>query len=120
MFRIKLRPGQGVQRFRVLSTEGGLSDRGKPQKTFTPVGEIIGMLIVASQGEMQQWRGQEINKQEAHPVLYKIIQQGVENKAKPTDILVLGNRKFTVKGVHNPADLNHFTVYFAEERKDLQ
>jgi len=115
-----LRPGQGFQRFSVLSNEGGLSDWGKPQKTFTPAGEIIGMLTVASVGEMQQWRGQELNKQEAHPVLYKIIQQGVENKAKPTDILVLENRKFMVKGLHNPADLNHFTVYFAEERSDLQ
>ncbi len=120
MFRNRLRPGQGFQKFSVLSNEGGLSDRGKPQKTFIPSGEIIGMLTVASQGELQQWRGHEINKQEAHPVLYKIIQQGIENRAKPTDVLVLGNRKFTVKGVHNPASLNHFTVYFAEERNDLQ
>lgn len=120
MFRIRLCPGQGFQRFNVLSNEGGLSDRGRPKKTFTPKGEIIGMLTVASQGEMQQWRGQEINKQDAHPVLYKIIQQGAENRAKPTDILIFGNRKFTVKGVHNPAGLNHFTVYFAEERNDLQ
>ncbi len=120
MLRNRLRPGQGFQRFSVLSNEGGLSDRGKPQKTFTPAGEIIGMLTIASQGELLQWRGQEINKQDAHPVLYKIIQRGAGNKAKPTDILILGNRKFTVKGVHNPAGLNHFTVYFAEERNDLQ
>jgi len=85
-----------------------------------PAGEIIGMLTVASVGEMQQWHGQELNKQEAHPMLYKIIQQGTENRAKHGDVLVLGNRRFTVKGIHNPAGLDHFTVYFAEEREDLQ
>ncbi len=120
MLRARLRPGQGFQRFGILSNEGGLSDRGKAQKTFTPAGEIIGMLTIASRGELQQWRGRELNKQDAHPVLYKIIQRGAENRAKPTDVLVLGDRKFTVRGVHNPADLNHFTVYYAEERNDLQ
>ncbi len=120
MFHGLLRPGQGFQQFSVLSNKGGLSDRGKPQKTFKSAGEIIGMLTVASHGEMKQWRGQELNRQDAHPVLYKIIQQGTANRAKPTDILMLGNRKFTVKGVHNPAGLDHFTVYFTEERNDLQ
>ncbi len=120
MFQIRLRPGQGFQRFNVLSNEGGVSGNGRTQSHFSPKGEIIGMLTVASHGELEQWRGRELNKQEAHPVLYKIIQKGAENRAKPTDILMLGDRKFTVKGVHNPAGLNHFTVYFAEERKDLQ
>ncbi len=120
MLRTRLRPGQGFQRFNVLSNEGGLSERGRPLKTFMPAGEIVGMLTVASVGEMQQWRGKELNKQDAHPMFYKIIQQGNENRAKYGDVLVLGKRRFTIKGIHNPASLDHFTVYFAEEREDLQ
>ncbi len=120
MFRGRLRPGQGFQCFKRLECQSGVSDRGRPQGGFTPAGEIIGMLAVASVGDMQQWRGQGLNKQEAHPMLYKIIQQGNKNRAKHDDILMLGNRKFTVKGIHNPAGLDHFTVYFVEEREDLQ
>lgn len=120
MFRRFLRPGDGFRKFEVLSNEGGTSERGRPQKSFEPAGEIIGLLAVASQGELQQWRGKELNRQDSHTVLYKIIQPGAENRAKPTDILVLGERKFTVTGVHDPAGLEHFTVYFAEERKDLK
>ncbi len=120
MFRGRLRPGQGFQRFERLECKSGVSDRGRPQDGLTPAGEIVGMLTVASVGEMQQWRGQELNKQEVHPILYKIIQQGAENRAKHGDVLALGSRRFTIKGIHNPAGLNHFTVYFAEEREDLQ
>ncbi len=120
MFRGRLRPGQGFQRFQRLEAQNGVSDRGRPMDGFIPAGEIIGMLTAASVGEMQQWRGQEINKQEAHPMLYKIIQQGAENRAKHGDVLLLGNRRFTIKGIHNPVGLDHFTVYFAEEWEDLQ
>ncbi len=121
MFQSMLRPGQGFQKFDVLSEREGLAANGRPKPETVHIGEIIGMLMIASHGELMQWRGQEKNKQEAHAVLYKIIHPGANTlQIKPTDVLLLGERRFTVKGIHNPAGLNRFTTYFAEEREDLQ
>lgn len=120
MFHTFLRPGQGFQTFTVLERRGGLTETGRPvAESFQPVGQFIGMLLLASQGDVTQWRGSEQWKQDGHPILYKIIQNGKGAIPKPGDIVELQGRKFYVLGVHNPAGRGHFNVYFALERRDL-
>ncbi len=121
MFHSFLRPGQGFQKFTVLSRQGGVTATGRPvAEKFTPVGEFTGIMMRASQGDVSQWKATEQWKQDGHPVLYKIIQRGISVSAKPGDMLELMDRKFYVLGTHNPAGLGHFCIYFAQERKDLQ
>jgi len=125
MFHGFLRPGQGFRRFTVLERKGGLSENGRPQsETFTPTGEIIGMLMLASHEATRQWKDNDSYKQNVHKVLYQIIQYGTANRAKPADILEWKDgekvRRFTINGIHDLAGLHHFTAYFAEEREDFQ
>jgi len=120
VFHTFLRPGQGFQTFTVLKRQGGLTEIGKPiAESFQPVGQFIGMLLLASQGDITQRRGSEQWKQDGHPILYKIIQHGGGAVPKPGDIVELQGRKLYVLGVHNPAEPGHFGVYFAQKRRDL-
>ncbi len=120
MFHGFVRPGQGFQWFTVLRRENSVSDNGRiAREMITPAGKIAGLLMAASVGDMQQWKGSEAYKQNTHTVLYKIIERGKSGIVKPTDVLELGERQFVVTGIHNPGGLGHFTVYFVEERLDL-
>ncbi len=119
MFRGLLRPGQGFRRYTVLKRSGGLSDNGRPvPECYTPVGELFGMIAQATPKEQEQW------KQAGHPVTHKVVQRGTGCQAEPTDVLELvtegKSRRFLIQGVHDPAELGHFTTYFTEERRDLQ
>ena len=120
MFHSFLRPGQGFQKFTVLSRQGSITETGRPiAEKFTSAGQFIGIMMRASQGDVSQWKATEQWKQDGHPVLYKIIQRGIGASAKPGDMLELMDRKFYVLGTHDPAGLGHFCIYFAQERKDL-
>lgn len=115
MFRGLLRPGQGFKRFEILRKTGGTTKKGRPTaKTFEVCGEIIGIVSQASQNEIAQW------KQNGHPISHTIVQRGSIDRAKPTDILRLDERRFLVQGVQDPGELGHFTIYKVEERDDLQ
>lgn len=119
-FRPMLRPGQGFQLFRVLRRVGGTTDSGRPRTSSkTPHGEFSGMITQASPTEIEQ------HKQLGTPITHTIVQRGTKNRAKATDILVLGEgeavRKFQVQGEpQDPGELGHFLVYKVEERADLQ
>ncbi len=119
MFGGLLRPGQGFRWFTVLKREGNVSENGRPKlQTLSEAGKITGIISQASQKEKDQW------KQAGHPITHKVIQQGAENRAQPEDVLEIeinGKvRRFLIQGVHDPAELGHFTTYFTEEREDLQ
>ena len=119
-FRPMLRPGQGFQLFRVLRRAGGTTESGRPRTiSNTPQGEFYGMITQASPKEIEQ------HKQLGTPITHTITQRGTENRARATDILVLGEgdtaRKFHVQGEpQNPGELGFFLVYKVEERADLQ
>lgn len=120
MFHILLRPGQEFHTFTALERRGGLTENGRPvAETFQPVGQFLGAMIRASQGELTQWKSANQWKQDGHSTLYKIIRYGGGAAPKPGDALELNGRKFYVLGVHNPVFLGHFDVYFAQERRDL-
>lgn len=115
MFRGLLRPGQGFRAFRVMRRTGKKTKTGRPQTGgFEDVGGILGIISQASQKEIEQW------KQSGHPISHTIVQRGTENQAKATDVLELGSRKFLVQGKQDPGELGHFTIYYVEEREDLQ
>ncbi len=125
MFHNFLRPGQGFRQLTVLRRAGGVTDNGRPETgAFTPSGEITGLIMLASRGEIEQWESREQWKQERHPVTHKIIQNGTQNRLSPSDVIESVSegktRRFIVKGAHDPAELGHFIIYFVEEREDLQ
>ena len=115
-FRGLLRPGQGFRAFTVLRKKGGLTATGRPKTSLSPDGEIYGIISQAKQNEIEQW------KQNGHPITHTILQRGTKDRAKATDVLELKgtNRRFTIKGVNDPGELGHFTIYYVEEREDLQ
>ncbi len=119
MFHGLLRPGQGFRWFDVLRRENDFTDNGKIAQDLTPAGKIAGIIMAASIGDMQQWKGGETYKQNTHTVLYKIIERGSSKIAKPADVLKLDGRQFIITGMHDPGGLGHYTVYFVEERLDL-
>ena len=118
--RPMLRPGQGFQLFRILRKSGGLTATGRPTASgHKPAGEFYGMITQASPKEIEQ------HKQLGTPITHTIVQRGTKDRAKATDILVLGEgetaRKFQVQGEpRDPGELGHFLVYTVEERADLQ
>ncbi len=125
MFHGLLRPGQGFRYFTVLKSEGGVAKNGRPEiQVLKPFGRIAGMIMRASHGEVEQWKSRNQWKQEGHPITHKVIQYGSRGSVNPSDILELvqssKTRRFVVKGIQEPAELNHFTVFFVEEREDLQ
>ena len=115
-FRGFLRPGQGFRLYNVLRRKGGLTDKGRPTQTFEQEGQLYGIISQASQAEKEQW------KQSGHPITHKVIQRGTKDQAKPTDVLELDGtgRRFIVQGLRDPGEIGHFTVYYTEERLDLQ
>ena len=115
-FRPMLRPGQGFKPFTILRREGGLTAKGRPTTSvLKPHGEFFGIISQASPTEIEQ------HKQLGSPITHTIVQRGTKNRAKATDILEHGNRRFLVQGdPHDPGELGHFLVYTVEERDDLQ
>ena len=116
-FRGLLRPGQEFRLFKVLRKKGGTTASGRPKATsLSPDGEFYGIISQASQKDIEQW------KQNGHPISHTIVQRGTKDRAKATEILELDgtNRRFIIKGVQDPGELGHFTIYKVEERVDLQ
>ena len=129
-----LRPGQGFKKFQVLKKTGTVSAAGSIGKSSSfAIGEVIGLLVGASQKEKEQW------KQDGHPISHKIIQRGVFPRGKATQYMKLTEdvmvppdnfgeppkkeevtRYFYIQGTKNPAEWNHEIIYYVEERKDLQ
>lgn len=119
-FRPMLRPGQGFQLFHVMRKSGGVTATGRPTSAaHQPAGEFYGMITQASPKEIEQ------HKQLGTPITHTIVQRGTTNRAKATDVLVLGEgdtaRYFQVQGEpRDPGELGHFLVYTVEERADLK
>lgn len=120
MFRGILRPGQGFQRFKSLTRNGNITGTGRPQTgALTETGQVLGIISQASQRDQDQW------KQNGHPITHTIVQRAAKHQASATDILLLTGRdgkerRFLVQGKIDPGELGHFTVYYVEEREDLQ
>ncbi|MBQ5659071.1 MAG: hypothetical protein IIV02_06060 [Peptococcaceae bacterium] len=112
-----LYPGQGSKKFTVKRPVPGISKNGRVSaNAYENVHEFMGVLTSAAPKEQEQWR------QSGHPVTHKIVEplpKG-DNKPVPGDIVCLDGRLFTIQGIRNPGELNHYNVYYCEERRDVQ
>ncbi len=113
---IFMTPGQELRAFDVYrngehkTASGRIISNGGER-----LGEIRAVLAAAKPEEIERWRQLE------HPVSHKIIQQGVPPfEVKPGDSLVQGNRRYIVQTVpYNPGGINHWTIYYCDERSDV-
>lgn len=108
-------PGQGSQKFIAKRAIPVISDSGrvKPMR-YEVVCEFMAVLTSATPKEQEQWN------QTGHPVTHKVVQPVPKEGAKAGDVLCLNGRLFTIQGVRNPGELNHYNVYYCEERRDAQ
>ena len=112
---INLMPGQELRRFEVYrdgehtTASGRVISNGRES-----LGSIKAVLAAAKPEEIERWRQLE------HPVTHKIIQQGTAPiEIKPGDSLVQGNRRYIVQTApYNPGGINHWTIYYCDERSD--
>lgn len=113
---INLIPGQELRVFEVFrsgehrTASGRITDNGAER-----LGAIKAVLAAASPQEIERWRQLE------HPVTHKIIQQGVAPfPIKAGDSFLLGNTRYIVQTApYNPGGINHWTIYYCEERSDV-
>lgn len=112
---IHLLPGQELRTFTVLRDGERRTASGRiTMNGAGPIGEIKAILAAAKPEEIERWRQLE------HPVTHKIIQQGVAPfEIKPGDYIVRGEKRYIVQTApYNPGDLNHWTIYYCDERSD--
>lgn len=114
-------PGQGSQKFVVKRANPGTSNSGRVKPgVYSTLYEFMGVLTSAQPKEQEQWR------QIGHPVTHKVVQPlPLSNKSEQGeqavagDFLCLNGRLFVIKGIRNPGELNHYNVYYCEERRDV-
>ncbi len=112
---INLFPGQELRQFSVYRDGEYKTASGRVINNDTKqLGEIKAILAAAKPNEIERWR------QLQHMVTHKIIQQGTAPfKIKPGDFFVYGeNRYFVQVSPYNVGGLNHWTIYYCDERGD--
>jgi hypothetical protein len=113
-----LRPGQELRDFEVLRDGTKKTDAGRVLASGegTRIGTIKAVLAAAKPEEKERWR------QLQHPITHKIIQQRAPTfEVLPGDAFVRAGRRFFVQAApYNVGDLNHWTIYYCEERSDTQ
>ena len=113
---IHLLPGQELRTFDVYRDGDHKTASGRIlSNSWERLGEIKAVLAAAKPEEIQRWRQLE------HPVSHKIIQQGIPPfEIKPGDSLVRGDRRYIVQTApYNPGGINHWTIYYCDERSDV-
>lgn len=107
-------PGQELRKFTVLRPENRETENGRiVNNSYTPIGTIRAILAQAKPEEKERWR------QLQHPVTHKIIMPFTALEIKADYIFERGGRRFYMKGEpYNIGDLNKWTIYYCEERKD--
>lgn len=113
---IHLRPGQELREFAVYrdtdtrTTSGRITSGGREL-----LGLVRAVLAAAKPEEIERWRQLE------HPVTHKIIQQGAAQfTIRSGDSLMCGESRYIVQTApYNPGGLNHWTIYYCEERSDV-
>ena len=108
-------PGQELRVFEIYRSGQHITAGGRvTANSETKLGEIKAILAAARPDEVNRW------KQLEHPVSHKIIQQGVAPfQIKPGDYFVRGEKRYINRtDPYNPGDINHWTIYYCDERSD--
>lgn len=110
----RLRPGNLFKDFWVESKITSLTSRGRPTSSFGKDEAVHFLAVLAEARPTEIGRFRQID----HPITHTITQQG-RPKARAKDRLIHDGRIFYVQGVDNPGDLGLWTIYYAEERSDV-
>lgn len=113
---VSLLPGQELRVFTVYRDGERRTPGGRVvMNGEAAVGEIKAVLAAAKPEEIERWRQLE------HPVTHKIIQQGVPPfEIRPGDSIRHGSRRYIVQTApYNPGGINHWTIYYCDERSDV-
>lgn len=106
------RPGCHLKIYRAYRKHTEVNSFGSPiEKTDDkPIAVFRGAISRASQ------KTQEYYRQQQSPVTHEVIVYH-HVPVKAGDVLVLGNRKFYVKDIRDPGELNHFFCIMTEEKE---
>lgn len=108
-----LRQGNMFKEFFVERRNQPISSSGRPTNSFMPTMESLkGCLAEADPKEVMNWQ------QLQTPVTHTIVQEG-SPKAKKNERLRLDNRTFDIKAVDDCGGLGISTIYYVEERRDV-
>ena len=108
-----LRPGNLNKDFCIACEQEIITGNGRPKKMFAPTDDRLkGILAEAKTDERMRWQ------QLQHPITHTIVQQG-SPRAQTGDLLLMGGRSFFVQGTDDVAALGVWTLYYVEERFDV-
>lgn len=110
-----MRPGNLYKDFIIESSDEVIGKGGRPQRKYDDSGlrMLRGALCDATPEEKRMW------EQHEHMVTHTITQQG-KPKAKPEDKLVYKDRIFLIRGIGDVSDVGIATLYYVEERNDVE
>ena len=101
-----------LKEFTIETKGSGVDARGRPTTTgWTNAGTLKATLAEADPRVQERW------KQIQRPVSHTIVAKGAP-QAEEGDRLVLNGRNFYIQGTENPGDMDDYTLYQCEERKD--
>ena len=109
-----LRPGNLIKSFTIEPVKRTKNSKGRAETTYdTETAAIMrGVIASADPDAVKRF------DQTEHPITHQIAQYSGP-KAKPGDRLVRGHTHYYVRGVDNIAELSIATLYYVEERTDL-
>lgn len=110
-----LRPGNLYKDFIIEDHMEGISKIGRPTVSYSSKGDrtLRGALAEATPKQKMEWQ------QLQHPITHTIVQDG-RPQAKQEDKLIMGDRVFFVQGVDEPGSIGVCTIYYVEERMDVE
>lgn len=108
------RPGNLIKDFVVEPVSRVKNSKGRAQTTYDTETRAILRGVIASADPKAVARYSQTD----HPCTHQIVQCGGE-AAKPGDRLVRGRAHYYILGVDNVAAMGVATIYYAEERLDL-
>lgn len=112
-----LRPGEGFKSFVVLEKKTKVSKSGSVGRdaSFEEKDQLKGILATTSPKERETW------KQNGYEVSNHIVSKGKPKAAKNQYLYFESEKRiFRISEVKNPAGLGHCTIYYVQEREDLQ
>lgn len=109
-----LRTGNLIKDFVIEPIKRAVNTKGRAQTTYDTEtrGILRGVIADADANAVARY------SQAEHPCTHQIVQYGGE-KAKPGDRLVRDHSHYYILGVDNIAALGIATIYYVEERTDL-
>ena len=108
------RPGNLVKDFVIEPVKRTVTTKGRAQTTYDTETRRILRGVIASADPEAVARYSQTD----HPCTHQIVQRGGE-KAKPGDRLVRSHTHYYILGVDNIAAMWIATIYYVEERLDL-